>query len=177
MIRYALSFALCLMTIGATPLSDDDWAARGAETLVPFKTSLQAALKSGLAKGQTQAISVCSLEAPELARKVGKPGVRVGRATDRARNPKNVPAEWLAPVIEAYASDPNTAKPRVVHRTDGAVGYVEPIFIQTPCLMCHGEAISESVRSSISEKYPDDKATGYKVGDLRGVFWVEFDAE
>lgn len=175
--RYLLSFALCLLTIGATPLSDDEWAAKGAETLKPFKTNLQAALKSGLAKGPEHAISVCSLDAPELARKAGSPGVRVGRATNRARNRQNVPAEWLAPVVAAYAADPSTAKPRVMHLEAGTVGYVEPIFVQSPCLMCHGELLPEKVRRSLAERYPDDKATGYKEGDFRGVFWVEFAAE
>lgn len=177
MLRYTLSFALCLLTIGATPLSDDEWAAKGAETLKPYKASLQSALRSGLAKGQQHAISVCSLEAPELARKASSPGVRVGRTTDRARNPKNKPEEWLAPVVETYAADPAAAKPRVIHRADGAVGYVEPIFIQQTCLMCHGGAIAEPVRHALAERYPDDKATGYAEGDFRGVFWVEFAAE
>jgi len=177
MLRYALSFALCLMTAGAVPLSDDEWAARGAETLKPYKTNLQSALRSGLAKGQEHAISVCSLEAPELANKAGSPGVRVGRATNRARNPKNEPAAWLTPVVEAYAKEPAAAKPRVVHLENGAVGYAEPIFVQETCLMCHGEMISEPVRRALAGRYPDDEATGYRKGDFRGVFWVEFDAE
>jgi hypothetical protein len=177
MLRYALSFALCLLTVGATPVPDDEWAARGAEALKPYKASLQAALRSGLAKGQQHAISVCSLEAPQLADKAGAPGVRVGRSTDRARNPKNKPADWLAPVVAAYASNPAAAKPQVVHRENGAVGYVEPIFVQKTCLMCHGDMISEPVRYALAERYPDDKATGYKEGDFRGVFWVEFAAE
>ena len=32
-----------------------------------------------------------------------------------------------------------------------------------------GKAVAEAVRT----RYPADRATGYAVGDLRGVFWAE----
>lgn len=175
MLRFSLALALSLATLGAAPVSDDEWAARGAETLKPFKSSLQAALRAGLSKGQEHAISVCSIEAPELAKKAGAPGVTVGRATDRPRNPKNAPAPWLAPIIEGYAAEPLGAKPRVVHLENGHVVYAEPIFVQQACLMCHGVSVPEKVRYALKERYPEDKATGYKEGDFRGVFWVEFE--
>jgi len=43
------------------------------------------------------------------------------------------------------------------------------------CLTCHGptESIPEDVRAALRERYPDDKATGYAVGDLRGALWAE----
>ena len=34
-------------------------------------------------------------------------------------------------------------------------------------------AVAERVR----ERYPDDAARGFKVGELRGVFWAELDPE
>ena len=54
------------------------------------------------------------------------------------------------------------------------MGYVEPIVAQPLCLTCHGKAISEATRAALAERYPDDKATGFEKGDLRGLFWVEF---
>ena len=45
---------------------------------------------------------------------------------------------------------------------------------QLLCTTCHGESISPGIASAIAERYPDDEATGFAVGDLRGVFWVEF---
>jgi hypothetical protein len=44
------------------------------------------------------------------------------------------------------------------------------------CLTCHGENLSDSISSKLSELYPEDRAVGYRAGDLRGVFWVEFPA-
>lgn len=172
--RFVLVLALALLTTCATAPSDEDWARRGAETLGPFKMNLQAALKEGMAKGAENAISVCAVRAPALAGEAGSEHVRVGRAAARYRNPENAPAAWLAPIVEEWTSNPASASPRVVHRQDGLVGYVEPIFVQTMCVTCHGQTIPAEVRSKIEELYPDDKATGFKSGDFRGVFWVEF---
>ena len=40
------------------------------------------------------------------------------------------------------------------------------------CLKCHGENIDPAVKAKLGELYPNDKATGYKLGDLRGAFTV-----
>jgi hypothetical protein len=53
-------------------------------------------------------------------------------------------------------------------------GYVEPIGVQPLCLTCHGESLAPDLASRIEELYPADRAVGYRVGDLRGVFWAEF---
>ena len=42
------------------------------------------------------------------------------------------------------------------------------------CLQCHGEVLDPAVAGKIAELYPDDQATGFIDGDLRGVFWVEY---
>jgi hypothetical protein len=47
--------------------------------------------------------------------------------------------------------------------------------VEAPCLSCHGprEAIVPAVVSSLEARYPDDRATGYAAGDLRGALWAE----
>jgi hypothetical protein len=42
------------------------------------------------------------------------------------------------------------------------------------CLTCHGSNLDADIAASIAERYPEDRATGFEAGDLRGVFWVEF---
>ena len=42
------------------------------------------------------------------------------------------------------------------------------------CLTCHGESLQPEIATRINESYPEDEAAGFKTGDLRGVFWVEF---
>jgi hypothetical protein len=43
-----------------------------------------------------------------------------------------------------------------------------------PCLACHGspKQFDVAVADLLREKYPDDRAVGYKVGDLRGAVSV-----
>ena len=55
-----------------------------------------------------------------------------------------------------------------------AIIYSKPIFIEAPCLNCHGssEQISAEVAEFLKNKYPNDKATDYNIGDLRGVISV-----
>jgi hypothetical protein len=57
------------------------------------------------------------------------------------------------------------------------VGVVLPIATEGLCLNCHGkkESLSQGVRSVLSERYPGDTATGYEMGELRGVVWIELD--
>jgi hypothetical protein len=45
------------------------------------------------------------------------------------------------------------------------------------CLACHGDPqkdIQPAVLQTISKLYPDDKAIGYKEGDLRGAWHIIF---
>jgi hypothetical protein len=161
----------------AAAASDDDaaaWRQRGAALILPFKKELKAALQEGLAKGPEQAIDACRIRAPAIARAASVDGARVGRTSRRLRNPANAPAPWMEPVLDRYAADPERSEPTVVALPDDRVGYAEPIRVQPLCLTCHGSALPESVSARLAVLYPDDEATGYEVGDFRGLFWAEF---
>ena len=151
--------------------------ARGAELLAPFKRKLQDALRLGLAEGPVQAISACQVRAPEIATALSLDGINLGRTSHRLRNPANSSPEWVSPILEAYISSSADRAPRVVPLPNKRFGYVEPILLQPLCLTCHGETLAPEVAASINELYPEDRATGFKVGDLRGVFWIEFPEE
>ena len=149
---------------------------RGPELLAPFKTELQQALRDGLAQGPAEAIAVCRLKAPEISDSLSHDGVRMGRTSHRLRNPDNASPDWVSPVLEDYIKSEADREPRVVPLSNDRVGYVEPILLQPLCLTCHGETLAPDIASRINELYPEDRATGFDVGDLRGVFWVEFPA-
>lgn len=149
---------------------------RGAELLAPFKRDLQAALREGLAQGPVEAIAACRLRAPEIAKSLSRDGVQLGRASHRLRNPANAPPAWVAPILDAWVADASDRAPRTLELSEQRVGYVEPILLQPPCLTCHGETLAPDVAARIEELYPEDRAVGFRVGDLRGVFWVEYPA-
>ncbi len=150
-----------------------DPPSKGAELLKPFKMELQQALKSGMSEGPEIAIEVCRVKAPEIAAALSAEGVRMGRASHKLRNPGNAGPDWIAPVLASYVES-GPREPVQVALENGYIGYAEPIAIQPLCLVCHGEALAPGIAATIAELYPDDQATGFVDGDLRGVFWVEY---
>lgn len=154
---------------------DSAVAARAAAALAPFKSGLMQALQAGLAQSPTAAIAVCRTEAPQIAAGAATPGVELGRSSHRLRNPGNAPAPWMRAIIDGYLADPADRAPRTVRLADGRHGYAEPIVMQPLCTVCHGSAIDPDLRRSIAALYPDDRATGFEAGDLRGIFWVTLD--
>jgi len=146
----------------------------GAELLAPFKRELKATLTEGLAAGPVEAIGACRLQAPSIAAAHTQDDVRIGRTSHRLRNPENVAPDWVAPILAEYLAEASARSPRSVLLPNGRTGYSEPIFIQPPCLTCHGESTAPTVAAKIAELYPDDRAIGFRLDDLRGIFWVEF---
>lgn len=171
----AASLVLIVAT-GAGVLADAADTAdseRGAAYLTPFKKDLKAALKAGLAEGPAAAIDACRIEAPALAERHSKDGVRVGRSSHRLRNPDNVAPDWVSPVLTAWLTS-DSREAVVVEIDADRVGYIEPIIAQPLCLTCHGETLAPAIGERLAALYPEDEATGFSVDDLRGVFWVEF---
>ncbi len=168
-------FGLALLGLAAGMAgAEGSDAARGAELLAPFKRDLQAALRDGLAQGPVEAVAACQIRAPEITNARTRDDVRVGRTSHRLRNPANVGPGWVAPILAGYRSDASDRAPRSVALPGNRAGYVEPIVTQPLCLTCHGNDVAPEIASRIEQLYPSDRAVGFDVGDLRGVFWTEF---
>ena len=165
----------CVYGCSKERLDEEAWVARGQAALKPFKQQLMGALIEGLQDGPIGAIDVCRVEAPRIAREVSTPGVRMGRTSHRLRNEANAPGKWMQPLLEGYVNAPGRSGPQVVRLGAGGVGYVEPILVKSPCLACHGSDLDPALAVRIDANYPEDKARGFREGDFRGLFWVEFD--
>ncbi len=147
--------------------------------------TMQARLKDELlqaisAGGPVAAIEVCQTRAPEIADQVGsEAGVRVWRTALRVRNPENTPDERAREVLEAFAQrlgageDAGTLE-SFTRSDDGSARYMKAILTQPPCETCHGANIAEPVRKALAERYPDDQATGFVAGELRGAVVVDW---
>jgi len=132
-----------------------------------LKASLVASIEADAPHG---AVGVCSTIAPAIASELSmKHGLEIGRTSFKLRNNSNQPPEWMAQVIDARDADP-----AYFASTDGSLGVTFPIMVAPPCLLCHGEksSLTPQVQESIQTHYPDDQATGFALGDLRGWFWV-----
>jgi hypothetical protein len=79
--------------------------------------------------------------------------------------------------LEEYLANPNDDEPRAVRLASGDIGYVEPIRTKGICLQCHGDQIEPGVKARLQELYPEDQATGFEKGELRGLFWVKLSAD
>jgi hypothetical protein len=141
-------------------------------------SALQASLKEG---GPTAAISVCRDQAPKIASEVSKEKSCIVRRTSlKTRNPKNSPDPWERRVLEAFqkqvadGKDPAGLEFSEVVREGGApvLRYMKAITAGGPCLACHGRSLAPEVSAALHAAYPEDRATGYEGGDLRGAFSV-----
>ena len=157
---------------GQDPQVDQDPKQRALAARDALFRALSARLMQAMAQGgPAGAIEVCSKEARRLAEQVSREhGVRIGRTSFKLRNPKNVPPDWAKEMVERRVQEP-----RFLTLPDGRIAALLPIRLQAQCLACHGP--SEQIRSEVKEQlarfYPEDQATGFQEGDLRGWFWVE----
>jgi hypothetical protein len=143
-------------------------------------------LQSAIAKGGPEnAIGVCKTQAPEIAKNLSlKHQLLVARVGTRARNPvMGEPNPWQTQALKQFESRlAQGDKPQDIEYVEvvksGAydleLRYAKPILLQPMCTTCHGspEQIPEAVKAKLSELYPNDKATHYKPGELRGAVVV-----
>ena len=139
-----------------------------------LKGELQKAMKAG---GPVNALSVCNKEAIPITEKVAKEqGSKLSRVSLKNRNPGNKPDDWQKVVLEdfdtraANGEDVKTmAFAKIVE--DGGkkqFRFMKAIPTGKPCLSCHGSQLDPKVSAKLAELYPEDKATGYKLGQVRG---------
>ena len=169
-----VTLVLVLSACGQGEPDREIWVERGARELGPFKRELMGALQDALVDGPENAIDVCRHVAPDIADELRTDSVTLGRTSHRLRNPDNAPRDWVRPLLDEYVSTPGRTEAEVVRLEDGGVGYVEPIFMKSMCLPCHGSDVPPGVASLLDESYPGDQARGFEEGDFRGLFWVEF---
>ena len=130
-------------------------------------------------KGVPGAIDFCNVNALGILQKVSDTyQVSIRRASNRYRNSSDQPTADEQAILEAYeynAEKDLKSEPNIQKVQNGEVLlYTKPIVIPNGmCLSCHGEAgkeINEETLQKINELYPDDRAKGHQVGDLRGMW-------
>ncbi len=131
-------------------------------------------------KGIAYALQFCSTSAIDIVREVeDSTGARILRVSHKFRNPADEPDSLESLILEAYqySHDNGTSiDPAIQEEDDRYLLYNKPIIVANAlCLNCHGEIgtdISEENYDVISSLYPSDGATGYKLGDLRGMWSI-----
>lgn len=143
-----------------------------------LKGTLQASMK---AKGPIDSISVCNVEAPQIAKKISEQqGMTIARTSLKVRNQANKPDTWEQSVLEQFeqrkakGESPETMEFSEVTEHEGkkVFRYMKAIPTAEVCMKCHGSDVAQPISSKINSLYPEDKATGFKKGDIRGAFTV-----
>lgn len=129
--------------------------------------------------GPPAAIQICSTRAAALADEIGREhGVSLKRVSDRPRNPAQMATTVDKRVMETFQESilqGSTPAPQVVRDADGSAEVRLPIMITSElCLSCHGgePQVLPETRTTLAELYPQDKATGYALNELRGIWKV-----
>jgi len=167
------------------PKNQDSVAGENADPYVARAQNALAALQSGLVKaltsaigegGPTSAVFVCRDEAPKIAATVTEETqISVGRTSHRLRNPQNAPPPWAEDIVKKAAEAKTEKVESHVLDLGDTIAVLKPINTVGLCTNCHGnsEDLDREVRQALTEAYPDDQATGFAVGDLRGWMWAE----
>ncbi len=130
--------------------------------------------------GLLSAAEFCNSNALTLTEEVNLhqvEGISVKRISLQERNSANKAKADEAAVLESMQEmlEKNTLPAYVITKEAKTYKYYKPLIIKKDlCLKCHGDISKNSeLNQFILEAYPEDKATGYKMGDLRGAVLVE----
>lgn len=143
-----------------------------------FLKELRLRLQAGMAESPMAAIAVCQDEAPKIAERWSTESAVVRRTALKLRQPRNVAndadrATMLAFSKRLAAGESASSVEEFSVTADGSTRYARALVTEAPCLVCHGESIAPAIAKTIGERYPVDRATGFRLGDLRGIVVVE----
>lgn len=143
-----------------------------------LKTELQSSMKAG---GPANAVDVCQYRAPVIAKTLSdKTGWKVARISLKPRNPANAADAWETKVLQAFEQRKgNGESPKTMAYSEEvslngvkSFRFMKAIPTGKVCLQCHGEHIKPELAAKLDASYPNDKARGYKFGDIRGAFSI-----
>ena len=177
---------LLLSPLVASGQDADALLAASRETAGQLIQQLGAQLRAELAKGGPEAaVAVCKNVAPELAGRLSREtGWRVSRVSLKNRNPLlGSPDAWEQRGLEEFdrrvAAGEKAETLEVSEVVEEPAGryyrYMKALPVQPLCLTCHGtaETIPADVQQRLRVEYPNDRATGYRAGPVRGAVTVK----
>jgi hypothetical protein len=168
-----------------TPQVREAVMARGGDAAKALLGTLVSQLKGAMQEGgAANAVDFCSTTALGLTSGVAEEhGLEIKRTSMRYRNPANAPDQDETAALKYFEStlaETGELPDSWVQRAGrDEYRFYRPLVVGAPCLACHGPAgqIDPSVQEVLAERYPDDLATGYELGDFRGVIRVSVPAD
>jgi len=185
-----LSFLLVALSPGthAQAINDSNEVRRTLETSRAAAKELLVTVRTMLARqlaadGPVGAIHICADSAQLVGERIQKQrSLSIRRVSQKWRNPRDIPDSFeTARLLKLSAlrttgalTDTLEIFEVVMEDSVRVFRYMKPILVGELCLSCHGEraTMKELVNDAIRVRYPNDKAFGYKAGDLRGAVSV-----
>jgi hypothetical protein len=145
-----------------------------------LKNELGASMQTG---GPVAAIKTCKIKAPEITDQLNSTDdIRIKRTSLRLRNPNNAADNWEQQVLISFQEKRLAGIPteELIHSEKITTGdqttlrMMRAIPMQPICLSCHGDkqTMDKDLISALQKDYPDDLATGFTIGEIRGAFSV-----
>lgn len=180
---HRISLLLALLTSSfliASPVSNEKTAVIGGEVSAALLQKLGGEVKAKMhSDGPLGALLFCSQNALVLTDNVAKEsGTSIRRVSLKNRNPVNSPLNEEQSLLQKWESmvQNGQALPsyEIKKLSDSKNVYYKPILINNEaCLKCHGDIKADTpLGKAIAATYPEDKATGYKMGDIRGMIAI-----
>ncbi len=136
-----------------------------------LKPQLVQAMKQG---GPVHAIEVCATQAPKIAQELSnKTGWNIKRVSLKTRNANTAtPDDWEKKVLKSFdqqQADGKKVGKMMTYNLEGKTfRFMKAQGVKPICLTCHGSNIKPNVRKALNKHFPNDLATGYNLGQVRG---------
>ncbi|KAA5824492.1 DUF3365 domain-containing protein [Algibacter amylolyticus] len=167
-----------------TNFEDLPYAERGLRYALTTKAVLGKNLMGTIQnKGTLVALTFCNERAYPLTDSMAiVHNASIKRLSDKPRNPNNKAnqeeLEYINEFKQVIAN--NKEATPIVKELDDNVTVYYPITTNTMCLQCHGkpnETLNRTTFSKIKTLYPLDKAIGYDVNEVRGIWSITFNKD
>lgn len=172
------SLAIAALLMSSAPQAEQTKLTQQAAIKIKaFASELKTALKANIEQGGLkQGIEVCKSLANPIAKKHSTDGWQLKRTSLKLRNSANVPDAWEQEQLSAFEQQKrqgaDVSKLVATTMENGNFRLIKAIATGEVCLKCHGKNISPEVKSLLKQHYPNDLATGFELGDIRGAFSV-----
>ncbi len=164
------------------PEVNEDLPAPAANALDTLRKGFDLHLAEALA-GEAELKGLHAFHDDRAAKTDGAEAIHLkfGRTSVRLRNKANTMPKWATRTLRASGDEKTHRMDKNTFTFDigtGRRGHLEAIGTRIECIRCHGRdaVLGDKVRDKIKAQFPNDEAVDYKGGELRGWFWLEYDA-
>ncbi len=180
---FVIPLTLASTLLIASPSVEEQATLKGNQISSVLLQKLGGELKSQMQTGGPMgALHFCSQNALALTEQIAKESkTSIKRISINNRNPVNKANKVETALLNEWDNLVKNGQPlpeqKLVNVSERTIMYYKPIVINNEaCLKCHGN-IEGELAKAVKATYPDDKATGYKMGDLRGMIAITIDQD